>query len=109
VSQKHFSLFAALLIVGCSFPSTATRRRATDSSSGRRLTEARVLEIANRAAARHGFRVSDYQPPKVHYQFTRRDNTWTVFYELKPPTPPGGHFLVWVNDRSEAAQVMPGE
>jgi hypothetical protein len=38
-----------------------------------------------------------------------KNKTWTVFYQLKPPTPPGGHFLVSVDDRTKKATLARGE
>jgi len=44
-----------------------------------------------------------------HYEFTEKDHTWTVFFQLKPPTPPGGHFTVYVDDQTKKATLMRGK
>jgi hypothetical protein len=72
------------------------------------LSQAEAIRIAADAAAKDGYRLADYDAPKAHYEFTRKDQTWTIFYEGKVHMP-GHHFLVWVDDRSRKARVMPGE
>ena len=73
-----------------------------------RLAEAEVIRIASAAAEKKGFRLKDYKAPRVHYEFTKKDKSWTVFYDGKVSSP-GNHFLVWINDQTGAATVMPGE
>ena len=73
------------------------------------MSQAGAIAAANRAATEAGYKLSDYGAPKAHYEFTRKDKTWTVFYVLKPPTPPGGHFQIWVEDKTGKTQVMRGE
>jgi len=72
------------------------------------MSQAEVVRIAAGAATKYGYRLADYKDPQAHYEFTRKDRTWSVFYEGKVPMP-GHHFLVWVNDRTGAARVVPGE
>ena len=57
-----------------------------------RLSKSDVVDIANRAAA-----------------YVRKDGSWTLFFEQKPPARPGGHFQVWIDDATRKADVMPGE
>ena len=73
------------------------------------LTKEEVLKIAQAKAKKEGYDLKKYDMKGCHYQFTRKDHTWTVFFELKPPTPPGGHFMVWVDDQTKEAKLMPGE
>jgi hypothetical protein len=96
---------AALMLAGCSHPAGSMASTTSDTT---RLNQAEVVRIAVEAAAKHGYRLSDYKDPQVHYEFTRKDKTWSVFYDGKVPLP-GHHFLVWVDDQTGAARMMPGE
>jgi len=84
-----------LLVAGCAHSS--------------RMSETDVVRAASRAAAQAGYKLAGYNEPEAHFEFVRKDGSWTVFYVMKPPTPAGGHFQVWVNDKTGKAQVMPGE
>ena len=107
----HFiiALAVLLLVIGCSHPTpnTAPAESAT-KSAGARLGQAEAVRIAAEAASKNGYRLADYNAPQVHYEFTRKDKTWSVFYDGKVPMP-GHHFLVWVDDQTGTARVMPGE
>ncbi len=74
-----------------------------------RMSQDDVVKAANSAAVNAGYALAKYGVPKAHYEFVRKDKTWTVFYTMKPPTPPGGHFQVWVEDQTGKTQVMRGE
>jgi hypothetical protein len=65
--------------------------------------------VASRAATDAGYKIGDYQEPEAHFEYVRKDGSWTVFFKLKPPTPPGGDFLVWVDDTTSKTQVIRGE
>jgi hypothetical protein len=73
------------------------------------LSEAEAIKIAEQAATAEGFDLAKYDRTGCHYEYTKKDKTWTVFYQLKPPTPPGGHFLVSVDDRTKKAMLHRGE
>ena len=73
------------------------------------LTEAEVIRIAEQTAKAEGFDLARYDRTGCHYEYTEKNKTWTVFYQLKPPTPPGGHFLVSVDDRTKKATLARGE
>ena len=73
-----------------------------------RLTHAQVLKIARSAGEKAGFNLREFREPRVEFEFTKKDYTWTVFFEWKT-VPFGGDFLVWVDDRTGKARVMPGE
>lgn len=92
----------ALLTVGCA-RSTHTR------STHTRLTQQEVVQVASRAATDAGYKIADYNEPEAHYDFVRKDGSWTVFFVRKPPTPPGGHFQVRVDDKTSKTRVIPGE
>lgn len=72
------------------------------------MTSAHVIDLANREAAHQGRDLAKYEKPKAEYEFTKKDRTWTVFYEGKEMYP-GNHFLVWVEDSTGKCQLMPGE
>ena len=97
--HRFSSLLAvvALLLVGCA-RSTSTR-----------LSQPEVIQIASRAATDAGYKLERYKEPEAHFEFVRKDGSWTVFYTMKPPTPPGGHFQVWVDEKTGKTQVMKGE
>jgi hypothetical protein len=73
------------------------------------MSQAEVVRLAGRAAADAGYELADFKEPQAHFEFLRKKNSWTVFYERKPPTLPGGHFQVWVNDKTGKTQVMRGQ
>jgi hypothetical protein len=111
IVARHVVVALAVLLVvaGCSHPvaSTAPTPSAT-KPDGARLNQVEVVRIAGEAATKHGYHVADYKDPQTHYEFTRKDKTWTVFYDGKVPAA-GNHFLVWVDDQTGVARVMPGE
>src|SRR4051812_21605607 len=63
------------------------------------LTEAGVMEIAERLAAREGVPIQDYQPPTIRFDSATEE--WWLWYDLKPPGRPGGHFGVRVYDKTK--------
>ena len=73
------------------------------------LTRAEVLRIAVETAKSEGYDIPKYNMTGCHYEYTRKDHTWIVFYELKPPTPPGGHFTVTIDDRTKEATLFQGK
>jgi hypothetical protein len=94
---QHLSFLAAVVII------------ATGCTQSPRMSEADVIRLAGRAAEGAGYKLADYTKPEAHYEFVRKDRTWTVFYVRKPPTPVGGHFQVWVEDHGGKTTVMRGE
>jgi hypothetical protein len=73
------------------------------------MSQTDVVRAASRAAAQAGYKLTRYKEPEAHFEFVRKDGSWTVFYTMKPPTPVGGHFQVWVEDKTGKTKVMPGE
>ncbi|GMR22495.1 MAG: hypothetical protein BMS9Abin37_0850 [Acidobacteriota bacterium] len=103
VIQAQALLFATLLtLFGCTHPELEQLPE-TD------LARAEVIRIAEIAAEAEGYDIRKYNMTGCHYEFTQDDHTWTVFYELKPPTPPGGHFVVSIDDRTKKATLGHGE
>jgi hypothetical protein len=74
-----------------------------------KLTQSEVLTIATNAAAKQGYDVDLYVAKRTAFNFTKRDGTWTVFFERPRPETVGDGFLVWIKDANGSAQVMPSE
>jgi len=90
-----------LALAGC-----VNARQITDASA--RLTKNEVLLIAKAKAIQEGFDLDDFNITGCRY-YVEDDETWTVFFEMKPPIVVGGHFLVWVNDLTREAVLMHGQ
>jgi hypothetical protein len=73
------------------------------------LPKNEVISIAEATARSEGFDLQKYNMTGCHYEFTEKDHTWTVFFQLKPPTPPGGHFVIIVDDQTKKATLMRGK
>jgi hypothetical protein len=86
-----------------------TTQSAKSSPNDARLTEDEVVGIAKAKAAKDGIQLSEYNMDGCHYEFTSKGKTWTVSFVKKPPTPPGGHFRIVVDDRTKTATLQPGE
>jgi inhibitor of cysteine peptidase len=71
-----------------------------------RLRRAEVIAIAKAKAVENGIDLSKYDLKGC--SFTDKNKMWTVFFVLRPPTHPGGHFGVSVDDRTKKATYMPG-
>lgn len=83
----------------------------TSCANRKFLTEADAIRVANESATKAGYRVEDYHLTEA----TRLDEKhWLVLYDGKiPPLPDGtikfevwNHFSVWVNERTEGAQIV---
>jgi hypothetical protein len=74
-----------------------------------RLTKEEVLAIASQAAAGKGYLLSRFQPKQVRYESMRNKGIWRVWFVMHEPTPPGGDFLVEIEDATGRATVSPGE
>jgi hypothetical protein len=99
IAVVTFLCSTLFLASGCTHQSKAPRTL---------LTKNEVIVIAKETAKSEGLDVGRYNMTGCHYEYTRKDGTWTVFFNLKPPTPPGGHFSVWVNDKTKEAKLLHG-
>ncbi len=95
---------ASLIVAGCSH---ATHFESEVRPAAARLTTAEAVRIAREAAEREGSRLSDYKPPEAHYDYTRKDKTWWVFFAGRVAAP-GNDFFVSVDDQSGKTRVIPG-
>jgi hypothetical protein len=107
IMKKRIVVFAIFLGVLQATFGCAEQKRETQAATN--LARAEVLQIAEATAKSEGYDVSKYNMTGCHYEFTRKDHTWTVFYELKPPAPPGGHFMVSIDDQTKKASLAHGE
>ena len=73
-----------------------------------RMAQAEVVRAAGQAGEAAGYRLADYKEPEVHFEFTEKDRTWSVFYEGRVARP-GNHFLVVIDDKTAATRVAPGK
>ena len=92
-------VMASLAFAGCS----STDKKDTQ------MQQKEVVAVAEATAKAEGFDLAKYDMTGCHYQFTETDGTWAVFFQMKPPTPPGGHFVVTVVDQTRKATLMRGE
>jgi len=72
-----------------------------------RLSKAEVLSLANSAAQAAGADLLQFKRPEAHFEYVRKDYSWSVFYDGFKPTI-GNHFLVVVSDTTRTTQVVGG-
>jgi hypothetical protein len=72
-----------------------------------RMAQAEVIRAAGQAGEAEGYRLAEYEEPEVHFEFTDRDRTWSVFYPGRVRGL-GNHFLVVVDDKTAATRLVPG-
>ena len=96
---------ASLMVVGCSH---AKRVEPADRPEGARLSTAEAIRIAEQAAERDGRQLSDYKPPVAHYEYTRKDRSWWVFFDGRVAMF-GNHFSVSIDDQTGKTQLMRGK
>jgi len=103
---------AQITILACVLAAMFSGFGCAQQQSGKteaQLSKNEVVRIAEAKARSEGFDLQKYNMTGCHYEFTEKDHTWTVFFQLKPPTPPGGHFMVSVDDQTKKATLMRGE
>ena len=99
---KHIvpTLLLPILLAGCA-------GSCGKADSPPRMSAAAVIGIANAEARRNGVDLSRVLAPEAHFEYVRKDCTWSVFYEGQGATI-GNHFLVVVDDVSGSADFHPG-
>src|SRR4051812_32122234 len=100
-----FALLAGTLVfAGCTHSPRPVQTSVSDTKpEGARLSMAEVIRIAKQAADRQGADLSKYKEPETHYEFTRKDKSWWVFFDGRVPMP-GNHFSVSVDDQTGKTQ-----
>jgi|SRR5215831_2955441 len=73
-----------------------------------KLSQVDVVRLASEAATNAGCQLKDYTQPAAHFEFVRKDKSWSVFFERKSPAPPDADILVVVDDKTGKAQVVAG-
>ena len=71
------------------------------------LTKAQVIETANRAATKVGYRINEYTTPEAHFEYADHACKWSVLYDRNDDLMPG-HFSVIIDDISTEAEVFGG-
>lgn len=67
------------------------------------MTEGDAIAHAEQAARQAGYRLDEYDRAGV----TSDDRGWWIFFRLKPPGRPGGHFAVCV-EAAGSVSITPG-
>ena len=102
-----FALLAGTF-AGCTQSSRTVQVTTPDTKpEGARLSTAEAIRIARQTAERQGVDLQRYKEPEAHYEFTRKDRSWFVFFDGRVAMP-GNHFSVSVDDRTGAAQFRGG-
>ena len=102
-------LLAVVLLVLC-LVGSGCKPSGQGNVPGANLTKSQVIKVARTEARKEGFDLNKYDLKAVDYANTgERVQTWTVSFYGKPPTRPGDHFLIWVDDRTLDAKLMRGE
>jgi hypothetical protein len=96
-----------LAMAGCSAPSGSA---ATGPTASPVVDERGARSVAEQKARESGYDTARYRIVSVE----RADEgslrgKWRVFFEQLPPTPPGGHFNVYVDSTSGEAQIFHGK
>ena len=73
------------------------------------LTPDEVAQISKRVAISNGVELEKYDEPSVTSDTSGGRVTWRASFQMKPPTPPGGHFTVMVDDLTKKATFTAGE
>ena len=72
----------------------------------RKLPKHEVLRIANAAVQRAHYRLQDYAPPEVCFEYMGDKNTWTVFYRYRVnPLAVDRDFHIDVDNRTRSAKL----
>jgi hypothetical protein len=97
--MKHGWWFGLVLIgvAGCAAPKAATPA----------ISEADARSIAEKKGTEEKYDMSVFRIVSVERD--QEKGEWRVFAEHRPPTPPGGHFIVYVDGTSGAARLVHGE
>jgi hypothetical protein len=76
-------------------------------ATGARLRTAEVIRIAKQVAEQKGIDLHRYKEPEAHFEFTREDKSWFVFFNGREAVP-GNHFSVSVDDQTGETRLFGG-
>ena len=92
--MRLFAFLLVMLVAGCAHtPLTHPR-----------LTNEQALEIATTVAQKAGNHLEEYQAPRVIFDSDERK--WSVYWDMKPPEPPGGYIRILVDDKTADARLL---
>lgn len=96
------------VFAGCMQPPRPAQTSASEAMpEGARLSTPEAIRIAQQAAKRQGVDLRRYKKPEAHYEFTRKDRSWSVFFDGQVAMP-GNHFSVSVDDRTGETRFFGG-
>jgi hypothetical protein len=102
------ALAALLALVGCSNPPPTSQTIVPDTKpEGARLSTAEAIRVAKQAAELQGVDLRQYKEPEAHYELTRKDKSWFVFFDGRVAMP-GNHFSVSVDDQTGETRFFGG-
>ncbi len=129
---RHLHIVAvaafALFLGSCdSRTPLAQAQRSERKPAGPHLSESEAIKVAKSLAERLGARLTDYQEPTATYHRASEinivwplmaegpnepafgDHYWTVYFGPGPKTDyPGGHFMVYVDDKTGRSRFVGG-
>ena len=73
------------------------------------LSSDEVAQVSKHAATSNGIELEKYYEPSVSAVTLGEKVTWRASFQMKHPTPPGGHFTVIVDDSTKKATYIAGE
>jgi hypothetical protein len=73
------------------------------------LEPAEAVQVAKSSMAAASIDLSRYQEPVITSKVVDSKVEWTVTFQMKEPTPPGGHYTVLVDDLSRKTTLKAGE
>jgi predicted small lipoprotein YifL len=89
--------------------SGCTQRSPLDGPPDANLSYSQVKALAEQTAKANGIELNGYDDPVLSFEGASTKKEWLVYFQMKSPAPPGGHFLVTVDDATSAAEFHPGE
>ena len=100
--RPHALIAAAslLLLLGCSDSDQGYDFK----PQGARLSSKQAVQLAKQAAERQSVSLGDFMTPTARYRLTG-DKSWAVYFEGRGAKR-GTHFLVLVDDQTEATRCL---
>lgn len=104
VMKRSLLWLLAVVAIGCS--NTHAVRGETSQPA---ITEVEARSIAERKGREGSYDLKRFRLVTIEREREGSfQDSWKVFFEHLPPTPPGGHFTVYVNVVSGEARLIPG-